>query len=148
MLRWGVKMQLNKKKELAARTLRVGKSRILFNKSRLDEIKDVITKQDIRDLHKDKVILIKEISGTKKKKKRKTRRRKGSIKQNVNTRKRDYMTITRKLRNYTSELMGYGKITSDEYWSLRNEIRAKKFKSKAQMRERIQQKIDERKEKI
>jgi large subunit ribosomal protein L19e len=132
-------MNLNKKKELAARTLKVGKARILFNVERLDEVKEAITKQDIKDLHKDKAILIKEISGTKTKKKRKTRRRKGSIKQKVNTRKRDYMTITRKLRAYLSELKGYGRITNEDFWSLRKEIRAKKFKSKAQMKERIQQ---------
>jgi len=37
-------MKINNKKELAARTLGIGKSRILFNNSRLSEIKDAITK--------------------------------------------------------------------------------------------------------
>ena len=43
-------MNLQKKKELAARTLTIGKDRIMFNTSRLDEIKEAITKQDIKDL--------------------------------------------------------------------------------------------------
>ena len=46
-------MNLSKKKALAARTLNVGKARILFNVQRLGEIKEAITKQDIRDLHKE-----------------------------------------------------------------------------------------------
>jgi large subunit ribosomal protein L19e len=138
-------MNLLKKKELASRTLKVGKARILFNIQRLDEIKEAITKQDVKDLYKDKAIMIKEISGTKVKKKRKTRRRKGSIKLKVNTRKRDYMTITRKLRAYLSELKGYGRISNDDFWNIRKEIRAKKFKSKAQFKERIQPLLKEQK---
>jgi large subunit ribosomal protein L19e len=140
-------MQLNKKKELAARTLKVGKARIVFNKERLEELKDAITKQDIRDFHKDKAIIIKEIGGNKKKTKRKTRRRQGSIKQKVNVRKKNYMIITRKLRSYIAELRKYSKITNEEFWRLRKEIRAKKFKNKTQMRERIDQMIKERVEK-
>ena len=75
-------MNLEKKKMLAARTLGVGKARIIFNVARINEIKEAITKQDIRDLAADKAILIREIKGTKKKVKRKTRRRAGSIKKN------------------------------------------------------------------
>ncbi len=131
-------MQLNKKKELAARTLGVGKNRILFNMTRLDEIKEAITKQDIKDLAAEKAIMIKEITGRKKKVKRNTRRRGGSVKKKVNKRKREYMNITRKLRAYFSELRKQDKITDDEYWKLRKEIRAKSFKSKAHAKERIE----------
>tara|TARA_Y100000310_G_C20690057_1_gene821655 strand:+ start:3247 stop:3690 length:444 start_codon:yes stop_codon:yes gene_type:complete len=137
-------MNLLKKKELAARTLKVGKARIVFNKERLDEIKEAITKQDIKDLHKDKVILVNEIVGKKKKAKRKTRRRKGSIKIKVNNRKGEYMIITRKLRAYLKELRVKGRIDSEEFWGLRKEIRARKFKSKAQMRDRIENMIKDR----
>lgn len=139
-------MQLNKKKELAARTLKVGKGRVVFNTARLDEVKDAITKQDIKDLFADKAISIKEITGKRKKEKGKTRRRQGSIKKNVNTRKRDYMTITRKLRAYITELRKHGTILSEEYWKLRREIRAKNFRSKSHMKERIQQIAKERTE--
>ncbi len=57
-------MQLNKKKELASRVLGVGKKRIIFNKEALEEVKDALTKQDIRDLVKSGSIFVKEISGT------------------------------------------------------------------------------------
>ncbi len=40
-------MNLSKKKLLAVKTLRVGKERITFSPSRLDEIKEAITKQYI-----------------------------------------------------------------------------------------------------
>ena len=40
-------MNLGKKKQLAARTLGVGKSRVHFVNENLNEIKEAITKQDI-----------------------------------------------------------------------------------------------------
>lgn len=137
-------MQLSNKKNLSAKTLGVGKSRILFNNERLADIKEAITKQDIRDLFKDKAIMIKEISGTKTKVKRKTRRRKGSIKQTVNKKKKEYMAITRKLRKYIFELKRKEKLTPDEYAVLRKEIRARKFKSKSQMKDRVRNLVEGR----
>ncbi len=138
-------MQLNKKKELASRVLGIGKKRIIFNKEALEDVKEALTKQDIKDLVKSGSIFVKEVSGTKKQVKRTTRRRAGSIKKNVNTRKRDYMTITRKLRAFISEIRKHGTISSEEYWKLRKEIRAKNFKSKSHMKERISQMVKERK---
>ena len=85
-------MQLNKKKELASRVLGIGKKRIIFNKEALEDVKEALTKQDIKDLVKSGSIFVKEVSGTKKQVKRTTRRRAGSIKKNVNTRKR-FLTI-------------------------------------------------------
>jgi len=139
-------MQLNKKKELVARTLDVGKGRISFNEQRLEEIKEAITKQDVRELVKDKAIFVKEIKGKRKRIKSKTRRRGGSIKKKVNKRKREYMTITRKLRSFISGLRKKGILTSEEYWQLRKEIRAKVFRSKEHMKERISHITKERKQ--
>ena len=59
-------MNLRKKKELAARILKVGKERIIFSQQRLNEIKEAITKQDIRDLKRDGAITVREISGRRK----------------------------------------------------------------------------------
>ena len=73
-------MNLKKKKILAARTLNVGKNRIIFNTNRLDEIKEAITKQDIRDLYATKAIIIQDVVGRRTIQKRKIRRKKGSIK--------------------------------------------------------------------
>jgi large subunit ribosomal protein L19e len=132
-------MKLERKKMLAAKTLEVGKGRISFNKERLSEIKEAITKQDIRDLYKSGAITIKEISGKRKKVKRKTRRRGGSIRKKVNTRKQDYVKLTRKLRSYISELKKQEKISIEKYKELRKEIRTSAFRSKAHLKERIAQ---------
>ncbi len=128
-------MKLNKKKELAAKTLKVGKKRIVLSEDRLDEIKEAITKQDIKDLNKSGAIKIKEVKGRKKIKKRTTKRRAGKIKKKINNRKQQYVKITRKLRAYIKELENQGKIENEEYKELRKKIRARDFKSKAQLKE-------------
>src|SRR3989338_6904131 len=97
-------MNLEKKKILAARTLGVGKERIIFNIERLSEIKEAITKQDIRELFNNKAIFVKEIKGRKKIEKRRSRRRKGSIKKTIKRSKEKYMILARKLRAYLFEL--------------------------------------------
>lgn len=130
-------MDLTKKKELTARTLNVGKDRIVFNTQRLDEIKEAITKQDIKDLLNSKAIIIKEISGRRKNIKRKLRRRSGSIKKKPKSRKREYIIITRKLRNYLSHLKRKGVISIENYYSLRKDIRTRTIKSLAQIKEKI-----------
>jgi len=58
-------MDLKKKKALAVRTLGVGEKRIKFLEPRLAEIKEALTKQDIRDLYKDGAIVIQNVSGRK-----------------------------------------------------------------------------------
>jgi len=132
-------VKLESKKELAARTLNVGKARIVFNIERLAQIKEAITKQDIRDLQKDGAITIKEIKGRRKNIKRKTRRRIGSVKKKVNKKKREYMNLTRKLRTYTKSLRKTGQVDNETYRKIRKEIRAKSFRSKAHLKERIPQ---------
>jgi len=130
-------MKLNKKKELAARTLKVGKSRIIFNIQRLEEIKEAITKQDIKDLISSKAILIKEIKGRKIKPKRKTRIRQGSRRKKVINKKREYMIAVRKLRKHLVLSKKQGLISRDIYYKLRKEIRARTIKSIVQIKERI-----------
>jgi large subunit ribosomal protein L19e len=130
-------MKLESKKSLASRSLGVGKNRIAFNKERLTEIKESITKQDMRDLNSSGAIIIKEIKGKKKITKRRTRRRAGSIKKKVNKGKENYVKITRKLRAYISELKKQNKISLEDYRTLRKEIRTSVFRSKAHIKERI-----------
>ncbi len=132
-------MKLETKKQLAARTLKVGKDRITFNTSRLAEIKEAITKQDIRDLKESGAISIKEIKGRKKIVKRKTRRRFGSIKKKVNTRKQDYVIMTRKLRAHLSYLKKNKKITQEEFIQLRKQIRTRDFRSLNHLKEHIKE---------
>jgi large subunit ribosomal protein L19e len=138
-------MKLDNKKELAARTLGVGKKRIVFNTERLEEVKELLTKQDVRDLVKDGAIIVKDIRGSKVKVKKKTKRKDGSVKKRVNTRKRDYMLLTRKLRAYVAEMRKQKKITDEDFIELRKEIRASAFRSKSHMKERIDHIIKEKK---
>ncbi|MFH1802590.1 MAG: 50S ribosomal protein L19e [archaeon] len=132
-------MKLETKKELVARALNVGKNRIVFNTERLSELKEAITKQDIRDLKNSGAIHIKEVAGRKTNKKRKTRRRAGSIKKKVNKSKKEYVTLTRKLRSNLAHLKKTKQIAPEKYTEIRKEIRAKSFKSLANMKERIAQ---------
>jgi len=130
-------MQLRKKKNLAAKVLKVGRNRIIFSESNLSEIKEAITRQDILDLHKSGAIKISEIGGRKKIVKRKHRRRTGKIKMPVNNRKKDYVIITRKLRTYLKHLLKTSKINKERYDDLRRMIRARKFRSKRHLKESI-----------
>ena len=131
-------MNLGKKKELAAKVLKVGKKRIVFNEENLNEIKEAITRQDILDLHKSGAIRIREISGRKKIEKRKNRRRTGRIKKNVNNRKAEYVIITRKLRKFTRGLARTGAINKEENREIRKQIRSRKFKSKRNLKESLE----------
>jgi len=130
-------MQLAKKKALAAKVLDVGKNRVLFVETRLPEIKEAITRQDIIELHKSGAIQIKAISGRKKIVKRKHRRRTGKIKKKVNTQKQEYVTITRKLRTFARYLLKTAKIDLTKYREVRKLIRARKYKSKRHLKESI-----------
>jgi len=130
-------MKLDKKKALATRVLKVGKNRIAFLEPRLEEIKEAITKQDIRDLKKEGAIIVKEIKGRRKKKKSK-RKGPGNIRKKVNKRKREYVIMTRKLRKYIIEMKKQGKLSQKQIKDIRNKIRNKAFKSKANLKEYIE----------
>lgn len=133
-------MKLNKKKELAAKALKVGKKRIILDVQRLEEIKEAITKQDMKDLAKAGIIKIKDKKGRKKTKKRKTRKKEGKIRKRVKKKKQEYVKITRKLRAYIAALRKESRINSEEYNDLRKKIRARTFKSKAQLKEYLEEK--------
>jgi large subunit ribosomal protein L19e len=130
-------MNLSKKKELAARTLKVGRKRIMFVKERTEEIKEAITKQDIRDLHRDGAILIKNIKGRKKNMKKKRKKSPGNIRKKIKRRKKEYVLLTRKLRAHVSELKKQGKLSEEEVVEIRNKIRNKNFRSKSNLKEYI-----------
>lgn len=126
-------MKLDKKKQLAARALGVGKERIAFNPYRLEEIGEAITRQDFKDLFQNRAILIKDRGGRKKIKKIIGKRGFGKIRKKIKGRKRNYIIMTRKLRAYIKELLKQKKISKEVYMQLRRQIRAKMFKSKAHL---------------
>ncbi|MBU0957453.1 MAG: hypothetical protein KKF56_01445 [Nanoarchaeota archaeon] len=130
-------MNLRRKKILAAKKLGVGKNKIKFDSDSLNEIKEAITSLDIKDLKNSNAITIKEKKGRKKITKRKTKVRQGKIKKNVNTRKRDYVNLTRKLRTFAKSLKKQGKVTRDEYIDIRKKIKSKLYKSKAHLKENL-----------
>ena len=131
-------MNLSKKKQLASKVLKVGKKRIHFNNENLAEIKEAITKQDIKDLHKEGIIKIKPVKGRKRIKKRKTRRGPGKIKKKIRKRKQTYVKITRKLREYLKHLKKQRIISNELFLGLRKKIRMRDFRSKAHLKEYLE----------
>jgi large subunit ribosomal protein L19e len=128
---------LNKRKELAAKVLGAGKGRIVFDSARLAEIKEAITKQDIRDLFAEGIISVKPKKGRRTVVKRTTRRGIGKIKFNIKDKKRGYIILVRKFRGYLEELRKHGKVDEANYWQLRKKIKSGMFKTKAHFKEYI-----------
>ncbi|MAG61259.1 hypothetical protein CMI43_00335 [Candidatus Pacearchaeota archaeon] len=135
-------MNLSKKKELAAKTLGVGKGRLQFKQENLNEIKEAITRQDIKQLNQEGIIAIKPIKGRKKNVTRKHRRGPGKIKIKVNKRKQEYVKITRKLRAYAMSLRERGVLDRELYKKIRNKIRMRDFRSKANMKDFLNMRED------
>lgn len=140
-------MNLQNKRELAARTLGVGKNKIIFNQEGLSEIKEAITKQDIISLHSEGIIGIKQNKGRRKIVKRKTKKGPGKVKKKINQRKQNYVKITRKLRRYIKELKNSGKMDIEMYRDLRKKIRMSSFRSKAHLKEYLDNPIVSKSEK-
>jgi ribosomal protein L19E len=132
-------MNLRRKKKLISRTLGVGVRRIKLDSDMRDEIKEAITRQDIKDLKKENIIKIKEKKGRKTKKKRKTKRRKGSIKKSLRRRKKEYVNITRKLREHIKNLKNKGELNKEKYNDLRKKIKSRYFKDFAHLRNYIRE---------
>lgn len=129
-------MKLDKKKNLAAKTFNVGKYRIAFVEPRLSEIKEAITKADLKSLKDEGVIIIKEIKGRKKKQNKK-RKSPGNVKKTLNTRKRDYVIMTRKLRKYVADMKKKDIISKEQAKEIRKKIRNKDFRNQAQLKDYI-----------
>ena len=129
-------MNLRKKKAMASRLLGIGKERIMFIPSRANEIKEAITKQDIRDLVIDKAIIIRDVKGRKTVRKKRSRSV-GNVRKKVNKRKQNYVKLTRKLRGYICELSKQGILSKEEVTEIRKKIRNSEFKSKSHLKEYI-----------
>lgn len=134
-------MNLKNKKELAKKVLGVGKNRIIFSESGLNEIKEAITKQDILNLQQEGLISIKPAKGRRKIVKRKTKRGPGKIRKTIKKRKQVYVKLTRKLRDYIKRLRNHGTIERDLYKDLRKKIKIKYFKDKAHLKDYLENEI-------
>jgi len=128
-------MNLKKKKELTSKTLGVGKNRVSFSPEGLSEIKEAITKQDIKTLVEEGIITIKPVKGRKKVKRRTRKRGPGKIKKKINTRKQDYVKITRKLRKYLKGLRTENAIDRELYNDIRKKIKMRSFKNTSYLKD-------------
>ncbi len=133
-------MKLRTQKRLGAKLLKAGKKRVKFNVEKLKEIKEAITRADVRSLIKNKIITKKQkkgISSGRKKKvlaqKRKGRRsgqgkRKGTFKAR-NPKKRRWINKIRPQRRFLKELKNSKIITNKEYRELYLKSKGNFFRS-------------------
>ena len=92
-------------------------------------------------MYKDGAIIIKNIKGRKTRIIKKKKRTVGNIRKKINKRKKDYVTLTRKLRKHLSEMNE--KLTEKEKKDIRKKIRNRFFRSKAHLKEHIGRKKNE-----
>jgi large subunit ribosomal protein L19e len=139
---------LRLQKKLTARILKVGKNKVWIDPDRMEDIKEAITSEDIRELIRDKAIKKKLTKGVKaragakrKKRKKKVRKRRtGRIKKRINKRKQKYVKNIRKLRNYLKSIRKQNKISSKEHNKLKKLIKAGYLTSKKNIEEYITKK--------
>lgn len=134
-------MDLKSRKRIAAQLLKVGVNRVKFDPERLDEIKDAITKADIRALINDLAIKAKPEKGSSKSRIRKAniQRRKGRKKGSGSRKgkktarlsnKAKWMSMIRTQRNFLKELKEKKIITPSVYHLLYRKSKGGFFRSR------------------
>lgn len=138
-------MKLSLQKRLAASVASCSEKRIKFDTERLDEIKEAITKADIRRLVKDKAIIIKQRKGSsrfrarvRKKQKSKGRqkgfgRRKGKKTARLG-KKKNWINKVRLQKKFLSMLRNKRIITKPIYRQLYLKVKGGFFRSKRHIR--------------
>ena len=125
---------LRLQKRIAADILKVGVNRVWIDPEKINEVKNVITKAEIRKLINRGVIkaLPEKMKKPKveKKKRKGPGRRKGARKRG----KEDWMRTVRPLRKMIKELRDTGKITKGQYRRLYMLIKGGMFRSRAHLR--------------
>ncbi|MBU1201682.1 MAG: 50S ribosomal protein L19e [Nanoarchaeota archaeon] len=134
-------MRLKTQKKLAASVLKASSKRVVFNPERLEDIKEAITKTDIRGLIADDAIILKQKRGTSKVRvrERNKQRRKG-LRKGPSTRKGKITTRTankdtwkikiRTQRAFLKTLRGNALITKKTYSDLYLKAKGNFFRSK------------------
>ncbi len=134
-------MKIGAQKRLAADVMGCSKKRVTFDTERLDEIKEAITKYDIKGLIKDKAITKKPIKSNSRAKARKRQlqkkkgRRKGlgsrKGKKTARTpKKKRWMAAVRLQRDFLKTLRDKNKITKKIYGNLYAKVKGGFFRSK------------------
>lgn len=130
---------LKTQRRLASQILNVGKSRVLFDPDRINDIKEALTKADIRDLISEGVIKKEQVKERKNFKKENGRRGIGKIKKYVIRRKREYVRKIRKLRRYLKAMLEKRAITKQEFYKLRKYSKDGHFKDRKHLEEFIRE---------
>ena len=131
-------MKLNTQKGIAARIFKVGRGRVWIDPNRMSEIKESITKNDIKALVKDNAIKIRPVRGISKARTRKNKiqkskgRRKGagSKKGKQTLGKRDWINKIRIQRNFVKELRDKEIVSKKVYQELYLKAKGGFFRSK------------------
>lgn len=132
---------LKTQKRLAAQILKCSPKRVWFDPNRLDEIKEGITKFDIRNLVKDNAIKEKPVRATSRSgarrrilQKRKGRRKGSGSRKGKRTarlpKKKGWMNKIRLMRRFLKELRDKGLITKRDYRALYLKAKGGFFRSK------------------
>ena len=134
-------MQLDNQKRLAAQVLKCSKKRVCFDQDRLEDIKEAITKADIRSLINDKTIKAKPVKGVSRARARKiaVQKRKGRRK-GLGSRKGKktarlpkkvaWMNKIRIQRNFIKEIRSKKIIAKSNYQTLYLKAKGGFFRSK------------------
>lgn len=141
-------MKMKSQRRIAASILKVGKERVWFDPSRLQDIKDAITKEDVRSLIKEGAIKAKPIKGISKGRFRKRLKQKQKgLRRGVGSRKgkrvkkrkgkKVWVRKVRALRRLLRE--NKERINKEIYWDLRKKIKAGSIKSKKHLVEIIKE---------
>lgn len=135
-----INMKLNVQKKLAAQILKCSEKKIKLDTDRLDEIKESITKQDIRGLIQDKAIVKKHEQGSSRvrarlinaQKVKGKRRGQGSRKGKFHAReprKDIWMATIRKQRGFIKELRERSLLTTEGFKTLYKKAKGGFFRS-------------------
>ncbi len=135
-------------KRIAASILKIGQNRVWFDPFRINDIREAITKEDIRVLIKEKAIKRKPVIGVKRragkirqKRKRKGRGRgPGRKRKIVKKRKKEYIIKIKNLRKYIQTLKQENIISTKESRKLMRLSKAGMFKSKKDIKDKIKRK--------
>ena len=134
-------MQLNNQKRIASKLLKRSKKRVVFDTERTEEIKEAITKEDIRGLIKDKAIIpvqskgVSRVRAKKKDKQKKKGNRKGygsrkGTKKTREDKKRTWMNKVRLQREFIKLLREKKIIEIKVYSLLYKKVKGGFFRSK------------------
>ena len=133
-------MNVRNQKILASKILKKGRNRIVLDQSKLSDIKEAITKQDIRSLIEKKVITAKHIQGQSRSRARKhiAQKRKGKRKNSGSrkgskfahlSRKTLWMNKVRTQRKFIKGLKGKKLLSSKDFRDVYQKIKSNRFRT-------------------